>query len=86
MARKLGAVQRDCLKILAREDHRILGLTSGSWHIDCGWIWDTASRTERVMESLAERGLVDVKTEITRTWTRKTYTINDAGREEAAKE
>lgn len=48
--RKLGTKQRDVLKAL---------LGHGMWSRGrCGWVWDTQSGTEKIMESLVKRGLV----------------------------
>ncbi len=45
----LGCVQADVLKSL--QEH-------GYWsRVGCGWLWDTWSNTERIMESLVRRGL-----------------------------
>jgi hypothetical protein len=30
----------------------------GRWHQRCGWVWDSASGTERILETLIRRGLV----------------------------
>lgn len=50
--RKLGSVQSDVLAAL--ELH-------GSWSRHCGWLWDTASNTLRVMNSLVRAGRVVVE-------------------------
>lgn len=48
--RPLGATQRSVLESLVRNGH---------WHsfFTCGWVWDNASNTTRIMESLVRRGL-----------------------------
>ena len=51
----LGTIQADVLKSL--QDH-------GYWsRVGCGWLWDTPSNTERIMESLVRRGLAAKTTE-----------------------
>ncbi len=51
----LGCVQADVLKSL--QEH-------GYWsRVGCGWLWDTWSNTERIMESLVRRGLATKTTE-----------------------
>lgn len=53
--RKLGRVQQDVLSAL--REH-------GSWSPDVyGWIWDTASNTKRVMDSLVRAGYATVTEE-----------------------
>lgn len=46
---KLGETQKQML--IALEEH-------GSWKRGCGWLWDTPSGTERILNSLVARGLV----------------------------
>ncbi len=53
MRRKLGKVQQDVLASL--KEH-------GSWHLHCGWVWDTPSNTLRVMDSLVRAGYATVAT------------------------
>lgn len=45
--RKLGKVQQEVLASLKRH---------GSWHHHCGWLWDTPSNTQRLMDSLVRAG------------------------------
>ena len=52
MARPLGARQYSVLKSMA--DSR-----SGQWFAGCGWIWDTNTGTQKILESLERRGLVE---------------------------
>jgi hypothetical protein len=47
--RKLGPTQQSVLESLKRH---------GAWYPGCGWVWDTASNTTRIMESLVARGYV----------------------------
>lgn len=49
--RKLGKVQQDVLASLKRH---------GSWSRGCGWLWDTPSNTQRVMDSLVHAGYAAV--------------------------
>lgn len=35
----------------------------GYWHARCGWTWDTHSSTERILQSLQERGLALLRRE-----------------------
>lgn len=49
--RKLGSKQREVLDSLRRH---------GSWHRRCGWVWDTISGTERVLNSLVRAGHASV--------------------------
>jgi len=49
--RKLGRVQRGVLEAL--REH-------GSWGQYHGWLWDTASGTERRLKALVKRGLAEV--------------------------
>lgn len=79
MARKLGEIQLNCLQSMLSHQRREGG--EPIWYHGCGWIWDTSSRTERVFESLAKRGLVDrEETPLTNRFTRILYRINDEGR------
>jgi hypothetical protein len=48
----LGKTQKSVLRCL--REH-------GSWHVGCGWLWDTYSGTARVMDSLVKRGLATVE-------------------------
>ncbi len=49
--RALGKTQKNILNSLERH---------GSWHgRGCGWVWDTHAGTERVLETLVKRGLVN---------------------------
>jgi hypothetical protein len=50
--RKLGEVQESVLACL--KEH-------GSWSAGCGWMWETTSITERVLNSLVKRGLAATK-------------------------
>ena len=50
---KLGSKQKSVLSAMCY--HR-------TWYVGCGWLWDTLSGTEKVMRSLAKKGLVDEKT------------------------
>jgi hypothetical protein len=45
--RKLGRVQQDVYAALKLH---------GSWSLGCGWLWDTYSGTQRVMDSLVRAG------------------------------
>lgn len=45
--RKLGRVQLNVISSLRA--HK-------TWHTDCGWIWGTVSRTQRLMDSLVRSG------------------------------
>jgi hypothetical protein len=49
--RKLGKVQQDVLDSLRLH---------GAWSPDarCGWVWDSMSNTQRIMDSLVVRGVV----------------------------
>jgi hypothetical protein len=47
--RKLGCLQQEMLRSL--KEH-------GSWYRGCGWLWDTPSHTEKILESLMKRQLV----------------------------
>ena len=74
--KSLGPTQRAVLECFLQH--------SGSWYRGCGWLWDTWSRTERIMESLHRRGMLDrVKTRLGRTHIERVlYSINDRGRRE----
>lgn len=50
MTRPLGEVQKGVLSALRRH---------GEWSCRAGWVWDTRRRTERILESLVKRGLVE---------------------------
>jgi len=67
---KLGSTQKSVLRSLTQH--------SGFWHRGCGWLWDTYSGTERVLDSLVRRGLVDRSLRESRLGYR--YDINDAGK------
>ena len=70
----IGATQRSVLECLL-EHH--------GWEPGCGWKWDTTSNTEKILGSLAKRGLVLTRTTDTIRGVKKTrYTISDAGKEE----
>ena len=61
---KLGHVQQGCLEGLK---------THGQWQRGlCGWMWDTPSRTEKVMVALVSNGLAKEEDGV--------YRITDAGR------
>jgi hypothetical protein len=45
----IGKTQREILKCVL--DH-------GCWYSGCGWLWTSYHETERLMESLAKRGLL----------------------------
>jgi hypothetical protein len=47
--KKIGNRQQAILKCLWKH---------GAWYRGCGWTWSYTSETERVLESLANRGLV----------------------------
>lgn len=49
VVRPLGDNQKSVLRALARH---------GSWHEGCGWTWNGAYGTRRIMEALRKRGLV----------------------------
>ncbi len=49
--REMGNVQKSVLAALKKH---------GSWHICCGWVWDTPSNTERILRTLMRRGHVEV--------------------------
>lgn len=68
---RLGKTQRWCLMEMAKR--------RDGWYPGCGWVWDNWSGTDRIMASLARRGLV----ERTGTGTQGygVYSITDAGRE-----
>jgi DNA-binding PadR family transcriptional regulator len=70
MSRDLGKVQINVLGSL--ESHR------GTWWAGCGWYWDTYSGTNKLLQSLFKRGLVDHAPNDTRFGV---FTINDKGRE-----
>jgi hypothetical protein len=55
--RKLGKVQQDVLASLKRH---------GSWHRRCGWLWDTVSHTERILNSLVRADYVIVEKKVYR--------------------
>lgn len=57
MKKKLGKVQQDVLASLK---------SHGSWHRRCGWLWDTFSNTERVLNSLVRAGYVTVEKNVYR--------------------
>jgi hypothetical protein len=44
----LGSTQIKVLKSLVKR---------GSWYAGCGWMWDTRSGTERLMEALVKKGV-----------------------------
>lgn len=33
------------------------------WHSRCGWVWDTPLSTERILQTLVNRGLASKKTD-----------------------
>lgn len=47
--RKLGCTQMSVLEALV--EHK-------GWMFNCGWLWDTPSHTEKLMEQLVARGFV----------------------------
>jgi hypothetical protein len=49
VSKKLGNTQLIVLQDLER---------FGAWYEGCGWTWNNASGTTRIMESLFKRGLV----------------------------
>lgn len=49
MARPLGRVQFEVLRALVRHKY---------WYPHCGWLWGTPSGTQRILDSLVQRGLV----------------------------
>lgn len=53
MRGKIGKVQAEVLRCL--KDH-------GQWFRGCGWVWNTHSGTERILDSLVKRGLVETGT------------------------
>lgn len=83
--RKLGRNQIGCLRSMAGD---LAGVSDsdGVWHSACGWLWDTVSRTERIMESLHRRGLVERVNLLTATGRlrRIEYRITDLGRQAVA--
>ncbi len=54
--KQIGPTQRAVLDAMCRRH-------GGVWSENAGWIWDTVSRTRRIMESLARAGLVRVTEE-----------------------
>jgi hypothetical protein len=65
--KKLGAIQQQVLKDMGEY---------GEWYEGCGWTWNTASGTTRIMESLLKRGLV-TKEVGKEPYPRVTYTRKD---------
>lgn len=51
--RPLGDTQQAVLRALHQHQR---------WYAGCGWVWDTPSGTERLLQSLERRGLVQVRT------------------------
>lgn len=74
--RKLGSTQEAVLRCL--QEHK-------GWSPGCGWYWNNPSGTQKTMESLVERGLVDRKSY--KSWRGMTsmYTINAKGNAELLK-
>jgi len=69
MTRKLGKIQKELLKSLKMHNY---------WHCACGWVWDTPSGTERILETLVRRGLVSRKEErVNDRHTRMVYRLVD---------
>lgn len=85
MARKLGATQIDVLKSMLYSpcvhDRKFVS----SWWHGCGWTWSTAGGTEKIMESLVNRGLVNKTRKRGNPYARFTYTVNDAAARKALK-
>ncbi len=52
MPRPLTKTQSDLLDAMKRHD--------GFWHKGCGWVWTTESKTAKMMEALAARGVLKV--------------------------
>lgn len=69
MKGKIGKTQ---LNILESIDYH------KGWYPSCGWIWDNSSSTEKILNSLVRRGLVDLNEDVRR---RRRYTLNAAGKE-----
>lgn len=51
MPKGLGRVQEQVLLVLAERN--------GKWATGCGWAWGSALATQRIMDSLFRRNLVD---------------------------
>jgi len=49
MSRPLGKNQQNLIDSLKEHDF---------WYNGCGWVWDTHSNTQRILDSLVKRGLV----------------------------
>lgn len=50
--RRLGKTQQGVLASLKRH---------GSWSLNCGWLWDTPSNTQRIMDSLVRAERVTIR-------------------------
>lgn len=81
--RPLGKNQRGVLRALQSDRY------GGVWYPGCGWIWSTRSETERLLDSLVNRGLATREERTAQrgapgryqfTVTYQRYEITDAGR------
>lgn len=70
--RPLGENQRSVLHALRRH---------GSYFKGCGWIWTNPSGTEKILDSLVKRGLVEVGPGQHH---RKVWKLTEAGQTETA--
>lgn len=73
--RPLGDNQRGVLRSMINYGR------NGEWHASCGWYWGTHSGTQRILESLVKRGLVERFGD--RHYGYNRYVITPAGREAA---
>lgn len=70
MPRKLGVVQESVLRCLLEHE---------GWGPQCGWIWNSASGTEKIIRTLVTRGLVYETTKFGRMY----FELTAAGHAEA---
>ena len=70
--RPLGKNQNGLLRAMQRRH--------STYSAGCGWVWDTHRNTERILDTLVKRGLVDVSEVERRGQTFRVYRLNDAGR------